>query len=243
MSVYREIARDLSRRIADGELAIGATLPPEADLAQSYDVARGTVRSALSALARAGVIVSRRGTGWVILSPLQDHGFGQLRSFAQWARSRGMVPGGRVVARAHGPARREEAERLRLERDAEVLRVVRMRSLDGTDVMLERTTYAPWVMDAVEGLDAETPSVTDGMDQAGIFAARTEHTIDAVAATSEDSRLLGVRRSSPLLRVLRVSQGRDGRTIEFADDRYLPGTVAFQMQSTMPSTPLTRAMA
>ena len=49
--VWRQIADDLAALIDAGELTAGARLPSEADLAESYGVARNTVRRALRELA------------------------------------------------------------------------------------------------------------------------------------------------------------------------------------------------
>ena len=57
------------------------------------------------------------------------------------------------------------------------------------------------------------------------------HRIEAVAASSEEARLLGVRRSSPLLQVRREVFAKDGRVVEFGVDRYLPNTIAFEAQA------------
>jgi DNA-binding GntR family transcriptional regulator len=47
---YQRIAVELTRRIDAGELKVGALLPSEASLAAEFQVARGTVRAALSVL-------------------------------------------------------------------------------------------------------------------------------------------------------------------------------------------------
>lgn len=47
---YRKIAAELTRRIEAGELKPGAMLPSEASLAEEFQVARGTARSALALL-------------------------------------------------------------------------------------------------------------------------------------------------------------------------------------------------
>ncbi|WP_411719715.1 GntR family transcriptional regulator [Mycetocola sp.] len=238
---YRQIALDLSRRIIDGEFTRDSVLPPEHRLVEHYGVARGTVRHALAALARQGTLSPRQGSGWTIQSTLQTQSFAHLRSFAQWAVSKGMVPGGRVTDTARCRADARESRRLRVALHDEVLRVTRIRSLDGRDVMLERTTYPRWVADAIESLPADEPSVVQAMhDRFGIVTAHADHTIDAVSASSADSALLSVRRSSPLLRVLRVSYATDGRAIEFGDDRYLPGTVSFQVSTSVTTNSLMR---
>ena len=47
---YQRIAVELTRRIDDGEVKAGALLPSESSLATEFEVARGTIRAALSVL-------------------------------------------------------------------------------------------------------------------------------------------------------------------------------------------------
>ncbi|MFD9456257.1 GntR family transcriptional regulator [Streptomyces sp. NPDC059985] len=60
---YERIMKDLQRQIKDGSLSAGARLPSEAELAQAYGVARGTVRRAVGELEVAGYVEARQGVG------------------------------------------------------------------------------------------------------------------------------------------------------------------------------------
>lgn len=228
---YRELTDRLAARIAEGEFPVGSLLPGEHRLAQEFGVARGTVRSALAALARRGIVAPRAGAGWIVQSSLHTQGLAAFGSFAQWATGRGMVPGGRVIDEREAPATAEEARLLRTAQGSPVLRITRLRSLDGHVVMIERSLYPESVAPAIRGLDPQTPSYAAVLSAAGHTEAIGSHRIDAVAASSEDARLLGVRRSSPLLRVHRQAFARDGRPIDLSEDRYLPGSVSFEAVS------------
>ncbi|WP_017792113.1 GntR family transcriptional regulator [Leucobacter salsicius] len=233
--------RDLLARIVDGEFAPGSALPSELRLAEHYGVARGTVRNALAGLEDRGMLSPVQGAGWIVQSTLRTQSFAELRSFAQWARGKGMTPGGLVHVSELGEASASEARKLRIAARSRVLRVTRTRSLDGRVVMLERTTYPDWIADRIAEIDWNETSVVDIMNQQfGVSTAHADHSIDAVPASSADASLLGVRRSSPLLRVRRVSFTSGGQAIEYGEDRYLPDTVTFQVQASGGVNPLTR---
>jgi GntR family transcriptional regulator len=242
MHRYREIARDLGIQINDGDFDSTGMLPAEEQLSRTFEVSRGTVRNALVLLARQGAIAPRRGSGWLVRTSAQSQQFSEMRSFAQWARSRGMEPGGHVVSQQRRDPVPAELRALRGDpRADEVLEVVRLRLLNGRIVMLERTVYPPWIAPMVEALSPEEPSVVGALEeQHGVRMVHGEHSIDATAASSEDARLLDVRRSSPLLRVRRVSFAADGRAIEMGDDRYLADTMSFTVQASLQGTSLTR---
>ncbi|WP_238439405.1 GntR family transcriptional regulator [Microbacterium sp. JZ31] len=232
---YRDVAAAIAQSIADGDVPIGAALPGEHRLAAVHGVARGTVRSALALLARRGVLEPRRGAGWIVQSASLTHGLSGFGSFASWARARGLTPSGLVVAETTAPATGDEARLLSVGAGADVLRITRLRALDGQTVMIERSCYPAHVASAVAGLPRDTPSYAAVLADAGFAEEFGSHRIDAVAASGEDARLLGVRRSSPLLRVKRQAFARDGRPIDLSEDRYLPGTVAFEARASASS--------
>ena len=232
---------DLLTRIIDGEFRPGATLPSETKLGLRYGTTRGTVRRALAGLQERGLVSPVQGSGWVVRSGRQSQSFEELRSFAQWARSKGMTPGGLVRRKEFGEATPDEARRLWVNPGSRVLRVLRTRSIDGRDVMLERTCYPNWIADRVAAIGDGEASVVETLSREhGVVTAFAEHAIDAVAVSSSDATLLGVRRASPLLRVRRVSHTPAGEPIEYGEDRYLPDTVTFLVPASRESTSLTR---
>lgn len=237
MTRYRDIAADLRRRILHGEFVAGTRLPGEERLARGYGVSRGVIRNALAALQRRGMVVPTAGSGWTVHSDLQTQQFVEFRSFAQWARSRGLLAAGRVIHQERAAATAADARHLRMRAGDEVLRVTRVRTLGGSPAMLERTTYPGWMIPVIEPLPAEEPSVTQAMLEAGVVPVHGVHHIDTVPASGEDAELLGVRRSTRLLRVRRESFARDGRAIESGDDRYAPDVMTFEVHTSASARP------
>ncbi|PSK87356.1 GntR family transcriptional regulator [Murinocardiopsis flavida] len=62
-SRYRQIARDLRKRIQDGELTSGDRLPSEKELEDEFGASRNTIRLALGTLRNQGLVESRAGRG------------------------------------------------------------------------------------------------------------------------------------------------------------------------------------
>lgn len=61
--VYLQVADHITARIAAGELAPGARLPAERDLAAEYGVAYDTIRRATAVLRDRGLIITIVGRG------------------------------------------------------------------------------------------------------------------------------------------------------------------------------------
>ncbi|OYU48837.1 MAG: histidine utilization repressor [Rhizobiales bacterium PAR1] len=66
---YLAIERDLQAKIASGEWGPGARVPAEHELQAQYDCSRMTVNKALSALAKAGLVIRKRRSGSFVASP------------------------------------------------------------------------------------------------------------------------------------------------------------------------------
>jgi GntR family transcriptional regulator len=73
---YMRVANDIASRIATGELAPGARLLSERDLAAYYGVAFHTVRHAIQILRERGLIVSVHGRGTFVTDPSDTSGSG-----------------------------------------------------------------------------------------------------------------------------------------------------------------------
>jgi GntR family transcriptional regulator len=225
------VSADLVRRIEDGEFTAGMWLPSEQALAEEYATTRSRVRTALAGLARRGVVASRPNAGWVVLSPDQTQPLAEMRSFAQWAAQHGREHGGQIVERCRRPVDADHARILGLRLQDPVLQVVRVRTLDGRVVMVERSTWAPWATPIVDAMPDDVVSTTEVLAEYGIDVLVGEHRLEAVGASSRDAELLGVRRSSPLLQIGHSTFTREGRIVEVGVDRYVTGVIAFVVGS------------
>src|SRR5690554_4826718 len=66
-SLAAQLAKDLTDRIARGDLKPGEKLPSEHDMVASYGVSRTVVREAVSSLKSAGLVSARQGVGVFVL--------------------------------------------------------------------------------------------------------------------------------------------------------------------------------
>ncbi len=228
---YANIVSDLRQRIVDGEFAVGSRLPAEEALAHEYGVTRSPVRRAMAQLARQSLVVSRPHGGWIVQARHQTQGFERMLSFSEWAQSGGRVPGGRIHSRERRGATADEARQLGIRLGEPILTFIRVRTLDGRPMMVERSAWAPWVAPSIDEIPDDVVSTTAALAAVGIRVTSGNHRIEAVAASKRDAELLGVRRSSPLLQVGRVTTTREGRIVELGVDRYLAGTIAFQISA------------
>lgn len=95
-----------------------------------------------------------------------------------------------------------------------VVELLRLRLLDGTPVMVERTTFA-WPVGRLP----------------------FDHDCDAVGADPVDADLLGLPPGTPLLRERRHTTSAAGEPIEYSDDRYRPDAVSFTIDNSQRARP------
>src|SRR5689334_9008176 len=68
-SLVADVAAQISADIASGRLMPGMRLPPEHALTAAFGVSRATLREAMAALRRDGLIEARQGSGTYVAAP------------------------------------------------------------------------------------------------------------------------------------------------------------------------------
>ncbi|MDT5040098.1 MAG: GntR family transcriptional regulator [Actinoplanes sp.] len=162
LPMYRQIASDLRAKIQSGELAPGALLPTQQDLAAQYGVARMTTRQAVAELINQGLVTSQQGRGATVrdrqqmvyrpqdgweatTSPTMDR-FTAL--FAQHGRNPSME-----IEVAVMRADELVAERLGVELGSRVVARKRVVSLDGEPFHINDTYYPYGLVKDTEIMD------------------------------------------------------------------------------------------
>ena len=141
--LYERVKRHMSEAILVGEWQPGMVLPSETSLAQSFGIAVGTVRRAMSDLVAEGLLTRRRKTGTVVTGRTPHH---SLRFFFQYFRLH-RADGSLVRSTSRFlsvealPATPAQAEALQI-RAGGVIRIRRVRHVDGRPVMHDRMIMA-----------------------------------------------------------------------------------------------------
>ncbi|WP_293819248.1 GntR family transcriptional regulator [uncultured Corynebacterium sp.] len=220
---YEQIARQLREDIRNGRFQVGEPIPSESALADRFDVAPGTMRQALNQLVDEGTLSSKRGARKVVLRmPARFPEISKFRSFAQWAYGRGRTPGGHVIHQEWVEQTEKDVELLRVPAGEKVLKVLRVRTIDGSPIMLERTRYPAWVGGKVEPMDPTCPSVTNELasrHHIHFFAA--DNVFSAAKAGDVDARWLPLETGDPVLVHRRLSRDAKGTPLEMSEDRYI----------------------
>jgi len=110
---YVRVMRRLETDIATGRLTPGERLAPERQLGARLDVARNTLRRALTDLAARGLLVSRDRSGWFVKGgPVTIETISGPQGLTDWAAIHGLAVSSTVCQARIRPAFEAEAERL-----------------------------------------------------------------------------------------------------------------------------------
>jgi len=220
---YHRIAEALRERISNGELAPGARLANQRQLAQSFGVTLMTLRQALELLERDHLIVRRHGLGTFVAAPSIDYDILQLQRFAGDLSAKGEHVATRLLGTRFATADRRVAEALRLAPKARVLGLERLRLVDGRPMSLQRSFLPSPIGDEVVRADlASTPLHQVLEFKLGLVITLARETVSAVRLGRREARDLGCRPGEPAFESERVSYNAAGAPIVF-DRVFIPG--------------------
>lgn len=225
----RRIADDLRERIVSGQIAAGAKLPSERDLAEQYAAARNTAREAIRILAEDGLVTAEHGRGVFVREVLPLIRLGNDR-YSHKHRDSGQSPfliecakqgkTGRFqvlsIERIKPPA--DVADRLSVStRSRSVLRRENVFFADA-DPVQRVTTYVPWAIAEGTGLlEEEVPhpyGIHGVFEDQGYVMARVREEISARMPRPEERDYLRLPPGVPVIDVLHTSVDGQGRLYE-----------------------------
>ncbi|MGV9709919.1 GntR family transcriptional regulator [Gordonia sp. NPDC003424] len=231
---YQEIYESIRAQILSGEYQPGDELLPEATLMERWQVSRGPIRQALYKLRTEGLISTTRGRPARVRRPHQPtQTLASFTPFSQWAVTTDRQPGNHTLSVARTRAGAEIADALQISEDDFIIEVIRLRTLDGSPALLERSRFTTDVGQSLFDFDPDTGSITDHLVDNGVKFASMRHELDAVAADAVDAEALQIPPAAPLLRERRTSFDPHGRPFEYSDDRYRPDQVTFSIMNAM----------
>lgn len=225
----RELIRD---QILSGAWPPGSQLPTEAEMLQAFDVSRTTVRQALAELENEGLIRKERGRGTFVAEPkIRERLVERLTGFYEDMVAQGLQPETHVLAQGRVRALRSVATMLEVEPDTPLIRIERLRKVNGEPIQLVVTFIPEALCPGLLTEDLEGQSLYALLERKyNLKLARGRRFIEAVAATETEAMLLGVRPGSPLLYLRSVTYMEDGRPLEYYEAKHRGDRSRFEVE-------------
>jgi GntR family transcriptional regulator len=223
--LYIQLAEEISTRIRRGDLRPGDRVASEPELMRQHAVSRATAVKALEHLERAGLVRREQGRGTFVREPHLVQRQPVLGSFSEQVRRHGHVPTQRLVELSTVAASDEPEAAQWFGEDAQLVRIVRLRIVDGEPVGVHATVLRRATVEQA-GIGEHSFTRADAslyalLDAADIHVVEADEHLQAIAASAPEARMLGVRKGTPLMRIVRVSFGSNGSPIEVTDARYV----------------------
>jgi GntR family transcriptional regulator len=229
---YQELAEELRGEITRGVYAPDG-FPTESELCKRYSVSRFTVREALRTLQAEGLIARKRGSGTVIQpaaarggalhQPLSN--FGEILQYARDTRAS-------FVSSGEGPLPRAIAEQIGIMAGGRWTRFHGLRTATGSSEPIAATdAYVhESLREAAAKVTPQEETIFRQLERlAGVKIVEVTQDIQAVAASADVARELGVPKRSPCLRILRCYRDASGQILEISASHHPGDRFAYAM--------------
>ncbi len=226
----QQLHESLGRIIAATEP--GGRLLTEPELARQLGVSRATLREAMRIFETQGLIRRRQGSGTFVVHPAHviDSGLEVLESIETLANRIGLqVEMGELHVQKR-PVLPEECSVFALDSISSVVEVSRVIMAEDRAVAYLVDILPENILDIQELAPSFNGSVLDLLIKRGtpqLANSRTE--INAVNASSEVARPLGIQRGDVLLRFVAYLYNSNGQVIDYSYSYFLPGYFRFHV--------------
>lgn len=199
--LYLQVRDVLVQRIVVGHWKPGATLPNETQLAQQLGISIGTVRKALDLMEVERIVTRRQGRGTFV----NDYSAETTFPFSAVHNFEGQRISGQKRSRSISrvEATPEDAARLGVRRGDELIKVERVREHRSQAFMIETCLLpAKFFGRLPDEFGSYRLSALAQLNS--ILIGHADERVDIALADAADAEVLGVKESTPLLRLDRV---------------------------------------
>lgn len=215
---YLVIADGIREQIERRGLVPGDRLPTEREFVDEFGVARMTMRHALDVLQMEGLIERRRGRtgGTFVRSAPPVVELTRMEGVLPQLQQLGMTVDCEVHRATSVSAESGVAEALHIEPGAPVFRIVRIHSVEGTPMILEKTHLSEERVPGLLESDLSQPMYELLGSRWDLRPVQKAETIIPGVASAWEQEILGITGNQPLLRICRNTTTGDGVPLEHA---------------------------
>ncbi len=221
--LHTQLAALLKAQIAAGVFAPNTSLPSEREMCEQYKISRTTVREAIHQLEREGLIQKIPGKGIYVTEPQQKLAIHvSLKGFTSDVKREGGFPSSNLVsANLIAFVPNDLKEKMGLETEDEVVKIIRLRCNNGVPLALH-TVYlnhklCPGILDHNLSQVSLFNILTDHY---GLALARAEEQIYAGLANQDELKTLSLVYPAAVLRSERTTYTDAGEVVEFSQATY-----------------------
>ena len=231
VALWRRVADDIERGIADGRYPHGERLPGETEIAESHRVNRHTVRRALAALAERGLVRAERGSGTYVEAPRIAYPLRARTRFSENIGAEGREARGQLLNHTVEDADRETAKRLKLKTGAPLVRLETVRFADRTPISRGTTWMSAERFSDIARIYERFRSMTKSLAHYGIKDYRRAETrLTAAIVEAADAVHLDLALGRPILLVESVDIDLAGQPLLTHRSRFAAERIQFVVE-------------
>jgi GntR family transcriptional regulator len=210
------------------DLHPGDRLPTEDALIDEYGVSRITVRRALQNLAVRKLVVTRRGVGSFVSTPIFSQPLTALTGFVEEMDARGLRSHARVLLIEEVTAQPHVREALELPLGAKVVHIERVRLAAGCPVSFDQTYLPCEVGRLIAQDDLENEPIFALLEtRHGTPLIEAEYSLRADTADASVAEALEVARGSAIMRIERTSFTTGQKPVDYEVLHYRGDAMTF----------------
>lgn len=221
VAVWRQIADQIRGDITAGKMVSGARMPPEVELATRFSVNRHTIRSAIAALTKEGVLRAEQGRGTFVANARKlTYRIGERTRFSQILATQVRETKGILLGSGLEEPAPEIAMALGMQ-SGQVVRIDTIHTADGNPVSCATAWFDAGRVPNIAEDYRVSGSITAALKAAGIEDYLRKSTIIAARhADAEDLRHLRLSPGAIVLVATAINIDMDGHPIEYAKTRF-----------------------
>lgn len=221
MPLHYQIQQRVMTQVRSGAFSPGHPLPSVQELAARMGVSQMTARQAIKALCDLGVLYTRQGKGTFVSGIKHARDFRQVHSFTEEMRSRGSVPGSKLLSFRLQTVSQEVRKALKMRVGQKVFRLRRIRYSDGVPMGIECSCLPQQMCPGLlESYDPTTSLYQELADRYGIRMEVTDEMVEVGKANAEEAPLLRIELGSPVFLLTRLSYSENGKPVEYVKSMY-----------------------
>lgn len=229
--LYYQLKSIICEEIEGGSYPVGSMIPTEKELSEIFTISRTTVRQAISELVQEGLLYRVKSKGTFVTRPKINQDFiKKLGTFNEQIRDAGRVPSTQLLEMKVVPMPEDLAEGLDLKPGDKAIYLYRLRSADDEPIVTVKT-YLPYDKSAFamehDFAQESLYEVLAANDETRIC--KVSRIVEAVAAGSNDARMLGIKRGKPIHYFVTTGYNANGEPIELSFARYRGDQNRFQV--------------
>ena len=214
-SLAAQLTRTFTLAFAEGLLQEGSYLIPQRDLASALGVSRVTLRKAIDALERQGLLEQRQGSGTVIKAmkakPIQKN-LAVLNNFTDDMLARGLEPSSVWLNREQLSPSPKEAMALDLSTGDRIFRLTRIRKADGIAIAFEIASTPAHLIGNIDDIEESLYQALEGQQ------ARPVRALQSISAANSDpqvAKYLNISQGDAVLYIERKALDPQERAVEY----------------------------